>query len=109
MQVPDSASVGQTESTRDGATTLEVGVDIRDQVPQAIDPDLLHTVDIVVTLGREAVVEGITDTQLINWDTDEPSERGIDGIDPMRLVREDITGRVRALHDELLEIPADNI
>jgi arsenate-mycothiol transferase len=32
-----------------------------------------------------------------NWDTDEPSERGIDGIERMRLVRDDIADRVADL------------
>ena len=31
------------------------------------------------------------------WITDEPSERGIDGIERMRLVRDDITNRVADL------------
>ena len=39
--------------------------------------------------------------ELRNWDTDEPSERGIDGIERMRLVRDDIDNRVRALLAEL--------
>ena len=33
-----------------------------------------------------------------NWDTDEPSERGIDGLERMRLVRDDIAARVHRLH-----------
>ena len=36
------------------------------------------------------------------WDTDEPSERGIDGIERMRLVRDDIDARVQALLAELV-------
>lgn len=36
------------------------------------------------------------------WDTDEPSRRGIDGVDRMRLIRDDIADRVRELADELL-------
>ena len=36
-----------------------------------------------------------------NWDTDEPSERGIDGIERMRLVRDDIAGRVGELTSRL--------
>ena len=78
----------------------EVGVDITDHVPVGIDPALLARVDKVITLGREAVVDapGVT---VINWDTDEPSERGIDGIERMRLVRDDITARVRALAADL--------
>ena len=38
--------------------------------------------DLVITLGREAVVE--VPPNSMNWDTDEPSERGIDGIERMR-------------------------
>jgi hypothetical protein len=36
-------------------------------------------------------------TRFENWDTDEPSERGIGGIEPMRLVRDDIADRVADL------------
>jgi arsenate-mycothiol transferase len=76
---------------------LEVGVDIRDESPKAIDPAIVRDVDLVVTLGREANVEYIAGTAFENWDTDEPSLRGIDGIERMRLVRDDIAARVEAL------------
>jgi arsenate-mycothiol transferase len=75
----------------------EVGVDITDQTPKALDPNLVEKVDMVVTLGREAEVDPVPGTRFENWDTDEPSERGIDGIDRMRLVRDDIAVRVDAL------------
>jgi len=35
----------------------------------------------VITLGREARPDALPGTRVQNWDTDEPSERGIDGID----------------------------
>ena len=57
---------------------------------------------LVVTLGREAVVEVPPEVDLRIWDTDEPSERGIDGIERMRLVRDDIDARVQALLAELV-------
>jgi arsenate-mycothiol transferase len=41
-------------------------------------------VELVVVLGREAVVEVPPGVELRNWDTDEPSERGIEGIERMR-------------------------
>lgn len=72
----------------------EVGVDITGNAPTLVDPQLVHDVDIVVTLGREAHVEPVDGTRFENWDTDEPSERGVDGIERMRLVRDDITERV---------------
>lgn len=91
-------SAGTTPGTSVNALSaqslLEVGVDIRGEVPKPIDPSLLRRVDVVVTLGREAHVEPLDGVRIINWDTDEPSERGIDGIERMRLVRDDIETRV---------------
>lgn len=80
---------------------LEVGVDITGEHPKPLDPELVGDVDIVVTLGNEAHVEPVQGTRFETWDTDEPSERGIDGIDRMRLIRDDITARVRVLAEQL--------
>lgn len=82
---------------------LEVGVDITAEHPKAIDPALVRDVDVVVTLGRQARVEAIPGTCFETWDTDEPSERGIDGIVRMRLIRDDIATRVQTLADQLNE------
>jgi arsenate-mycothiol transferase len=79
----------------------EVGADMSGETPKPIDPDLLRGVDLVVTLGREAHVEAPDGVELRNWDTDEPSERGIEGIERMRLIRDDIDARVRRLLHEL--------
>ncbi|MFC9763237.1 low molecular weight phosphatase family protein [Rhodococcus jostii] len=80
---------------------LEVGVDISGQTPTLIDPQLVRDVDLVVTLGREAHVDPVEGTRFENWDTDEPSERGIDGIERMRLARDDIAARVTQLATQL--------
>ena len=79
----------------------EVGVDITGETPKLIDPRLVQDVDLVVTLGREARVEPVPGTRFENWDTDEPSERGIEGIERMRLVRDDIAARVADLAERL--------
>ena len=80
---------------------VEVGADMSGEIPKPIDPALLRRVDLVVTLGRNAKVAVPDGVQLRNWDTDEPSERGIDGIERMRLIRDDITRRIHALIEEL--------
>ena len=80
---------------------LEVGVDITGETPKLIDPQLVRDVDLVVTQGREARVDPVDGTRFENWDTIEPSERGIDGIERMRLVRDDITARVNQLAAQL--------
>ncbi|MEV0948533.1 low molecular weight phosphatase family protein [Rhodococcus sp. NPDC049939] len=80
---------------------LEVGVDITGETPTSVDPQMIRDVDLVVTLGREAHVESVPGTRFENWDTGEPSERGIEGIERMRLVRDDIAARVNELAVEL--------
>jgi arsenate-mycothiol transferase len=84
----------------------EVGVDITGNTPTLIDPHLVRDVDVVVTLGREARVDPVPGTRFEYWDTDEPSERGIDGISRMRLVRDDIAGRVADLLDRMQTRPS---
>lgn len=92
---------GATVNALSAEVLAEVGADMSGETPRPIDPELLRAVDLVVTLGKEATVEVPPDVELRNWDTDEPSERGIDGIERMRLVRDDIDVRVRALLGEL--------
>ena len=75
----------------------EVGVDITGNTPTLVDPQLVQAVDVVVILGREAHVEPVDGTSFETWDTAEPSERGIDGIERMRIVRDDIANRVADL------------
>ncbi len=72
----------------------EVGIDISGGTPKQLTAEMVAAADVVVTLGRDAHVDG---EHVENWDTDEPSERGIDGIERMRLVRDDIAARVAAL------------
>jgi arsenate-mycothiol transferase len=79
----------------------EVGVDITTEQPRPVDYALARKVDLVVTLGREARLDPIPGTPVENWDTDEPSERGVDGLERMRLIRDDIAARVQRLYSTL--------
>jgi arsenate-mycothiol transferase len=88
---------GNTINALSAESLAEVGVNISEETPKPIDPNLVRDVDFVITLGREARVEPVPGTTFENWDTDEPSERGIDGIERMRLVRDDISTRVADL------------
>lgn len=85
---------GTAVNSLSAQSLLEVGVDLTGERPTPIDPDLLARMDYVVTLGSEAKVDEVDGPRFENWDTDEPSERGIDGIERMRLVRDDIASRV---------------
>lgn len=82
----------------------EVGVDMAGGHPKPINARLLRSADRVVVLGQEAQVDmpaGANGT-LERWRIDEPSERGIEGMERMRLVRDDIDAKVRNLVGELL-------
>ncbi|MGW0043884.1 arsenate-mycothiol transferase ArsC [Rhodococcus sp. NPDC003348] len=105
-------SAGTTPGTAVNALSaeslLEVGVDITAETPKPVDPQLVRDVDVVITLGREAHVDEVPGTAFENWDTDEPSERGIDGIERMRLVRDDIAARVADLATRLTQQHQEN-
>lgn len=95
---------GRTVNALSAEVIAEVGADMSSGTPTPVDPELLRTVDRVVVLGDEAEVEpveGMTG-RIETWHTDEPSARGIEGAERMRLVRDDIDARVRRLLEDLM-------
>lgn len=92
---------GQAINGLSAQVLLEVGVDITDQTPQQLTDDLVAAADRVIVLGRDAEVRAVDGTPIETWETDEPSDRGIDGVDRMRLVRDVIDRRVHQLADQL--------
>ena len=79
----------------------ELGVDITGEHPKPVTDEVLDAVDVVVVLGTEAKIEPRDGIRFEVWETDEPSERGIEGMERMRLVRNDIKARVQKLYAEL--------
>lgn len=80
----------------------ELGIDITGEHPKPVTDDVLDAVDAVIILGTEARLEPRVGTRFEVWETDEPSDRGIEGMDRMRLVRDDIHARVQGLYAELM-------
>ena len=96
---------GTTLNQESVAAIAEVGADMSHGTPKLIDPELLRSVDRVVVLGEDAQLDmpdGARGT-FERWLTDEPSTRGIEGMERMRLVRDDIDDRVQALIAEMLK------
>ena len=85
------------------AVLEEIGVDMSQAIPKAVAPEVLARVDRVIILGRDAQLELPADAHgtLERWVTDEPSSRGIEGMERMRLIRDDIQKRVKSLLAEL--------
>lgn len=79
----------------------EIGADVEGEHPKPVTSELLESVDTVIVLGTEAKIEPLPGQRFEVWETDEPSLRGIEGMERMRLVRDDIKHRVEQLHSEL--------
>ena len=97
-------SVNALSATALGELSPDLETDMRSRTPQAIDPALRRRVDRTVVLGTDAQLDPLSGAAgLVEvWETDEPSARGIDGLDRMRLIRDDILARCEQLRDELL-------
>ncbi len=83
----------------------EVGADMAGGHPKDVDSTLLRDVDRVIILGKDAQLELPDEARgnLQRWVTDEPSARGVEGMERMRLIRDDIDARVQSLVAELLD------
>jgi len=79
----------------------ELGIDITGEHPKPVTDEVLDAVDAVIVLGTEARLEPHDGARVEVWETDEPSDRGIEGMERMRLVRDDIRARVQKLYAEL--------
>jgi arsenate-mycothiol transferase len=96
---------GATINALSAQALAELGVDITTQRPKPVTEQLIEDADLVVVLGRDAQVDPSDGTPVEQWDTDEPSDRGIVGIERMRLVRDDIARRVADLARRLDRAP----
>lgn len=83
------------------ASLAQLGIDIAGEHPKPVAGDVLDTVDVVVVLGTEAKLEARDGIRFDVWEPDEPSVRGIEGMERMQLIRDDIAARVRSLYAEL--------
>jgi len=80
----------------------ELGISVEGEFPKPVTSEVMDEVDAVIILGTEAKLQVPGGKRLEIWETDEPSTRGIEGMERMRLVRDDIRARVEALYAELV-------
>lgn len=76
----------------------EIGMNIADFVPQRFTDELLHSVDVVVTMGCGDTCPFIPGKTYIDWPLDDP--KGLP-IDDVRRIRDEIRERVRELLAQL--------
>lgn len=75
----------------------EIGTSVAGEQPKPVTAALLKQVQLVVLIGAEAILE-TPGVEQERWLTDEPSARGIEGMERMRLIRDDIAARVTELY-----------
>jgi len=88
---------GTTLNAQSVESLAELGVDISTARTHQLTDDDVRAADLVVVLGSEARVIPVDGTRMEVWETDEPSTRGVEGMERMRLVRDDIFERVAEL------------
>ena len=95
-----SAKIGGQVNELSAQVLAEVGADAGGHRPRQLTDEMMRAADLVVVVGTAEVTppDGVS---VEVWNTDEPSDRGIDGLERMRLIRDDITTRIRDLADRL--------
>ena len=95
-----NAKIGGQVNELSARVLAEVGADAGGHRPRQLTDEMMRAADLVVVVGTAEVTppDGVS---VEVWNTDEPSDRGIDGLERMRLIRDDITTRIRALADRL--------
>ena len=77
----------------------EVGIDIAGFTPQKFTDELLHRVDVVVTMGCGDTCPYVPGKRYVDWPLDDPKGQPLEVV---RRIRDDIRGRVEALVAELI-------
>jgi arsenate reductase len=76
----------------------ELGIDLADRTPRALDRALAEQADVVVTMGCGDECPYIPGKRYVDWELEDPSGLPLDDV---RAIRDEIAGRVEALVREL--------
>lgn len=85
------------------AAMLELGIDIREQLPKVLTPEAVQASDAVITMGCGDVCPYFPGKRYEDWALDDPAGQGIESVRP---IRDDIRARVLKLMNKLGVDPA---
>ncbi len=77
----------------------EIGIDIANNVPKVLTNEAVEESDAVITMGCGDVCPFYPGKRYEDWVLDDPAGQGIESV---RVIRDEIKGRVEALLAELL-------
>ena len=76
----------------------ELGIDIADQQPKILTPESVQASDVVITMGCGDACPYYPGKRYEDWKLDDPAGQGIE---PVRVIRDEIKGRIEAILAEL--------
>jgi arsenate reductase (thioredoxin) len=76
----------------------ELDIDLAGRQPRQLSEDLAEEADVVVTMGCGDECPYIPGQRYIDWELEDPARQPLDRV---RVIRDDIAGRVKALIAEL--------
>jgi arsenate reductase (thioredoxin) len=77
----------------------EVGIDIAAQTPKILTTAAVQASDVVITMGCGDACPFFPGKQYLDWQLDDPAGQGVDAV---RIIRDQIRDRVQALIRQLL-------
>ena len=80
------------------AAMAELDLDISKEFPKPLTDDAVKASDVVITMGCGDECPYFPGKQYLDWELDDPAGQGIDAV---RLIRDEIDARVRALVADL--------
>ena len=78
---------------------LELGIDIANQKPKILTPEAVQQSDVVITMGCGDACPYYPGKRYEDWKLDDPAGQGIE---PVRVIRDEIKARVEILLGEIL-------
>ena len=77
----------------------ELGIDIANQKPKILTPEAVQQSDVVITMGCGDACPYYPGKRYEDWKLDDPAGQGIE---PVRVIRDEIKARVEKLLSEIL-------
>jgi protein-tyrosine-phosphatase len=77
----------------------EVGIDIAAETPRRWTEEMIGSVDVVVTMGCGDTCPYVPGTRYVDWEIEDPAGKDLDLV---RLIRDELERRVKALLAELV-------
>ncbi len=78
---------------------MELGIDIANQKPKILTPEAVQQSDVVITMGCGDACPYYPGKRYEDWKLDDPAGQGIE---PVRVIRDEIKARVENLLQEIL-------